>query len=57
MMQKCKYQLPKLNLLLILEQVSEKTISCISELMVDKIKYEHSIINLCMFPSCDKIPK
>jgi hypothetical protein len=54
MMQNARINSPKLKLLLVLEQVSELTISYINELMVDKKKYGHSIINLCMFLSCKR---
>jgi hypothetical protein len=57
MMQNACINSPKLKPLLVLEQVSESTISCINELMIDKRKYGHCIINLCMFPSSDKVHK
>jgi hypothetical protein len=47
MMQNARINSPKLKPLLVPEQISEHTISRINELMVDKKKYRHIIINLC----------
>jgi hypothetical protein len=47
MMQNARINSPKLKPLLIPKQISKQTISHINELMVDKKKYGHIIINLC----------